>query len=158
MKEANTVPFPVSRGGGRWRRARVIWSRASQDVDGLYQSKINLNCIYSYIIAQAAQTTNIALDFKQHLKTGKKRATFVDLLHKQHKIPARVTRRKSRRKEMLLFPCYCPTEEKLMNEWTWKCVCVCHCLESIVKIMTLCLTAPRTNTCAQTQPQDIRLV
>lgn len=80
---------------------------------GLYQSEINLNCIYSYIIAQAAQTTNIALDFKQvYLKTGKKRATFVDLLHKQHKIPARVTRRK----EMLLFPCYCPTQEKLMNE------------------------------------------
>lgn len=84
---------------------------------GLYQSEMNLNCIYSYIIAQAAKTKNIALDFKQvYLKKGIKRATFVDLPHKQHKIPARVMRRKRRRKEMLLFPCYCPTEEKLMNE------------------------------------------
>lgn len=29
----------------------------------------------------------------------------------------------------------------------YESVCVCHCLESIVKIMTLCLTAPQTNTC-----------
>lgn len=87
----------------------------TQSISG--HTEINLKCIHSYIIAQAAKTTDIALDFKQvYLKTGKKRATFVDLQHKQHKIPARVTRRKRRRKEMLLFPCYRPTEEKLMNE------------------------------------------
>lgn len=83
-----------------------------------YQSEMNLKSIYSYIIARAAKTTNIAPDFKQVSlkKRQQKRATFVDLLHKQHKIPARVTRRTRRRKEMLLFPCYCPTEGKLMSE------------------------------------------
>lgn len=37
-----------------------------------------------------------------------------------------------------------------MSQHESVCVCVCHCLESIVKLMTLYLTAPLTDTCTDT--------